>query len=335
MSEITTSNGGALALLNDERVRETVLSNLPDWVDRRLFVTAALDVFNDRKLQRYPASVKLRALATCASFGLYPGQQEHVYLVPRGQELTVQVGFRGYAFLARQQDGVSDVTVHLVHTGDVFEVESTGPDAWRVAKHDRDPLVQRYFRFKKGIKLSDTGLRGAYIIKHLDDGSLDTWFIPGQRLLDNLSCAQTDAIAKKWPERFYRKTAMRAAWADEFFVGSTHGINDAGARLRRHDIQEECVSKPPVKAVTTRDAVMTAVQDPDDAFQIAYIEGSRDVANDVGCAVEEVDKAVCKWMGCEDPTTLGGDDRAKVINAFFMHISGTEPFPHLDVSTDG
>ena len=80
---------------------------------------------------------------------------------------------------------------------------------------------------------------------------------------------------------------------------------------------------------------MTAVQDPDDAFQIAYIEGSRDVANDVGCAVEEVDKAVCKWMGCEDPTTLGGDDRAKVINAFFMHISGTEPFPHLDVSTDG
>lgn len=336
---MASNDGGALALLNDPRVQSSIIERLPHWVDQGVFMTAALDVFNDPKLRSVPNGSKLRALATCASLGLYPGPQSHVYIVPRGGEITVQVGYKGFAYIARQQTGVSDVTVHLVHETDDIELRQVGPEAWIVESHERDPFTQREWKYNRGIGLDGTGLRGAYVVKHLDDGTTKTHFVPGGRIIQNMRCAQTDSIAKKWPERFFRKTAIRAAWADEFFFGGADELNAAGAAARLHDMESE--GSDPMRAdvveVEVKSAsasvmgsllgVDEAVADPD--WQQTYLDISNRLAEKEKIHVERVDEAVCAWLGCDDPHTLTGEQQGEVMAAAVQHMSGVEPFPHL------
>lgn len=331
---MTQQNTRAMTLINHPQVQRTIFEQLPQWVDPGIFTTAVTNVFLDSTIARFSDGAKMAAIAKCASLGLYPGPQDHVYLVPRKGELTVQVGYKGYAYLARQAPGVADVTVHLVHADDDIELAQDGPDRWKVVKHTRDPFHFRDWSYAKGMPLEKTGLRGAYVRKVMADGTAQTHFITGGRILKNLSCAQTDSIARKWPDRFFRKTAIRAAWADGFFHGGSDAIEHAGAVLRQHDMEAEGSDPDSVVDVTAKTETRSAsaiveaqLAAPVDPFVEAFHENAAQIADAEGCPVEKVTKAVTDWQKCERIEDIAESAQVEVMAAMTAHLLKTEPLP--------
>ena len=234
--------------LHSEAIASTIIAGLPEHMDPDQFRRVCVAAFADPAFSGVPDREKLKAVLKCAEVGLYPGAQGHIAFVPRGKALHAEVMFRGYVYLAEQLPHIAKVTPHLVHTSDPFAVRQIGPDAWEVIEHGRannDPLAAREWRYKKGIKLADTGLRGGYVrIEHVD-GSTAYHIIPGARILANMAASRTDSISSRWPERFFRKTVIRAAWQDGVFSTSDERIAARAVKLREFDLEPEPVTRAP------------------------------------------------------------------------------------------
>lgn len=66
----------------------------------------------------------LGAVIQASQLGLEPGGAlGQCYLIPYGQEVNFQVGYRGMLSLAMRSEAVSHVSARAVHEGDVFEWE--------------------------------------------------------------------------------------------------------------------------------------------------------------------------------------------------------------------
>lgn len=238
--------------LHSDAIASTIIAGLPSWLDPDQFRRVCVSAFADDALAGVSPREQLRAVLKCAELGILPGASGHIAFIPRGQKLHAEVMFRGYIYLAEQLPHVRKVSAHVVHESDVFEAEEVGPDKWDVRRHGRadgDPFAVREFNYRKGIALAKTGLRGVYVkIEHVD-GSISYHVIPGDRVLHNMAASKTDSVSSKYPERFFRKTAIRAAWADGVFTGSNDEIVARGMALRQFDIELDVrPSRPAVAA---------------------------------------------------------------------------------------
>lgn len=70
-----------------------------------------------------PSSVAL-AMLQCADLDMAPGAHGHVYLVPYGNNLQAQVGYKGLIELARRSGQVRKFAAGVVYEGDEFEYEN-------------------------------------------------------------------------------------------------------------------------------------------------------------------------------------------------------------------
>ena len=241
--EIAKSGGSdrlGLALAS-VKMREMVLGGLASWVDEKAFTSACLEAFGKPEFAKFDTAAKVRAVMRFAVLGLYPGPQDHAYVIPRGRNLDVMPGFRGFVYLARQLPGVQDITAHLVHTTDEFQVKPVGPDEYRVITHEYDPLPPaggRWFRHPSEVKgeLEKTGLRGAYVKLTMKDGAVRFHFVPLDTLMQNMNCAQTQRVYQQWFAQMMLKTAVRDAHARGFLHGSDEVERRMSLAAREDDL---------------------------------------------------------------------------------------------------
>ena len=221
--------GTALA---SPKMRDMVLGGLASWVDERQFTSACLEAFGTPDYAKFDTAAKVRAVMRFAVLGLYPGPQNHAYVIPRGRSLDVMPGFRGFVYLARQLPGVQDITAHLVHSTDEFKVQTIGPDEYQVITHEYDPLPPsggRMFRHPSEVKgdIQKTGLRGAYVKLTMKGGAVRFHFITLDSLMRNMDCAQTQRVYQQWFAQMMLKTAIRDAHSRGFL----HGSDEVEAKL--------------------------------------------------------------------------------------------------------
>lgn len=93
-------------------------SSIPAQQFVRILVT---EVRRNPKLAKCKPDSLLGAAMLCAQHGLSPGPLGHVFLVPRGSEVTFQLGYKGMIELATRS-GIA-IEGHTVREGDEFEVE--------------------------------------------------------------------------------------------------------------------------------------------------------------------------------------------------------------------
>jgi recombination protein RecT len=92
----------------------------PTMTDK-LVQAAKLALFENPSLARCEPSTVLRALVEAGRLGLVPDALGHCYLVPRGKRASLDIGYRGYIWLAHQSD-IWPIEAGVVRDGDEFEV---------------------------------------------------------------------------------------------------------------------------------------------------------------------------------------------------------------------
>lgn len=105
-----------------------------------------------------PSSIGM-CLTTCSEIGLEPGDiRGHVYLIPRGNECTLLVGYKGYAELARRSGDIVAIDACVVYDGELFSVS-----------RGLHPNIEHVVGL--GVDRSDEKLIAAYAIAVLKSGA--------------------------------------------------------------------------------------------------------------------------------------------------------------------
>ena len=87
----------------------------------KLVQAAKLALYENPRLAQCEPSTILRALVEAGRLGLVPNSMGHCYLVPRGKRASLEIGFRGYIWLAHQSN-IWPIEAGCVREDDRFEV---------------------------------------------------------------------------------------------------------------------------------------------------------------------------------------------------------------------
>lgn len=177
--------------------------------DRLIRVFLGLAARNPELLRCTRASI-LNAMSLCNQTGLEPGGVlGHAWLIPRKNkhnanklEINFQMGYKGYAELARRSGQVARVNASAVYQWeldrDLFHVSIEPPDIrhdWVPDPDENDPNT----------------IVGAYAVAVLTDGSrFQVWLSRADIEKRRAVGASTGGIWKKWPAEMCRKTALMA-----------------------------------------------------------------------------------------------------------------------------
>jgi recombination protein RecT len=103
-------------------------------VERVIGIAAHLVSSNEALKKCSPASV-IGAIIQCAMTGMNPSPQYgEVYFVPYGQQLQMQMGYRGWAKLAHKSGIIQSISAFAVYEGDQFSYQlGLNPDIQHTA----------------------------------------------------------------------------------------------------------------------------------------------------------------------------------------------------------
>lgn len=141
-----------------KRSGDALKQALPTHVNRERFARVALTALRgNRDLQACDPLSFMACLLQSAQLGLEPNTPlQHAFLIPRGGQCTLQIGYQGMLDLARRSGMVRSITAHVVYAADHF-LYTLGDDE----KIEHVPAMS-----------GDPGeVRYAYAIATLDDGS--------------------------------------------------------------------------------------------------------------------------------------------------------------------
>lgn len=113
----------------EQQVREaikrrlpTIKALLPDVLDERKLAALVLtEVYKTPKLAACSEETLIGCVLRAAALGLQFGQDlGQAYLIPRGRDCTLQLGYRGVIALAQRSGAIKSLTTRSVYTGDTF-----------------------------------------------------------------------------------------------------------------------------------------------------------------------------------------------------------------------
>lgn len=206
----SVTKAGKIESMLRQRI-EMVAEILPQHItpERMLRVMFFAMTKNPRIGDCTPASI-MESMVTCSEYGLEPGPQGHVYLIPRmisfkdagGQwrkelRCTVQVGWRGLAELAWRSGALqAPPQAHPIHERDEWSYElGLAPNlTHRPALENRGKVV------------------AAYAVAWLKGADRPVWRILGRHDLDRRAAVgdSNSKARKDWGPEMDAKTAMRA-----------------------------------------------------------------------------------------------------------------------------
>ena len=169
------------------------------------FATRVALISRDNKALANAISVNpdsfLTALLASASLDLMPNTPEQLaYIIPYGNSVQFQVGYKGLLRLARRSGEVLSISAELVFEGDDFNVQFGSE---RTIKHTPDFDVDRTDYSK---------VTHAYGVAKLKNG--ETQFVVMtkkelNKIQATVKSSSTDSPWKQWPERQAIKTVLK------------------------------------------------------------------------------------------------------------------------------
>lgn len=192
---------------------EMVASVLPQHITpERMLRVMFFSLMKTPKLQDCTPASLMEAMVTCSEYGLEPGPQGHVYLIPRNcsvkdpstssgwrKELRciVQVGWRGLAELAWRSGALqAPPQAHTIHEN----------DTWSYELGLEPKLLHKPALSNRGAVIA------AYAVAHLKGADRPVWRILGREDLDRRAAVgdQDSDARKAWGPEMDAKTALRA-----------------------------------------------------------------------------------------------------------------------------
>lgn len=216
---------------------------------QRLTRVALTLIRTNRALAGCNAPSLLGALMTSAQLGLEPGPMGHVYLVPRGQECTFQLGYKGMIELARR--GGVNVKARTVYAGDKFKIIYGMPD-----RVEHEPCTTDEERGK---------VVGYYMVAVWDGGEFALFHTPGDVERIRLRSDSGKQGRGPWAtdyDAMARKTVVRAAFNSgqvPMTVDLARAIN-ADETVRTKLDEDALDEEPPADTWTTPSTDMPAVE---------------------------------------------------------------------------
>lgn len=187
-------------------IRQRLLAALNESMNADFFFAQIEISFQDPEVQKCTPRSQFEALHRCAAMGLLPSLDQ-VALIPRWNkdakvnELDVMPEWRGYKAIMERHPLVLTVDVQLIHVNDTYSFEDG------ILKHSFDPFAaDRVIRSEKDIK-------GGYMTITWRDGRPPKYhFCTLDYIQKCRSCAEFDAIWKKWYEQQARKTIFNSGY---------------------------------------------------------------------------------------------------------------------------
>lgn len=178
------------------RQRDEIMRAMPKSLDPDRFARMVLTEVkgNPGLLKCEPVSL-LAATMKAASLGLEPGPLEHVYLVPRGNKVTLSIWYKGIIALARRSGQIASLYAEVVYDGDEFD--------YQLGLH-------RDIKHKRGTQRGE--VKYAYAVAQYKDGGFD-FVVLDELDIDARRRASSTPNAGPWKDNFEamaRKSAVRA-----------------------------------------------------------------------------------------------------------------------------
>lgn len=206
MSNNTLASKDAATTLRDLLAAQTksIQSLLPEHLTHeRLFRIAVNCVAKTPTLQRCTPTSLLQCVLVAAELGLEPGGAlGYLYLVPRGNQATPIIGFRGLIELARRSGQIASIRAVVVNEKDTFKVTEG---------------VSQSIVHERYVGNDDPGeVTFAYAIATLKDGSIQTE-VMSRRQIEKVRASSASGNSGPWKEHFEemtKKTVFRrlAKW---------------------------------------------------------------------------------------------------------------------------
>lgn len=216
---------GALALNPQQRVlrtrellekaKEQIVKALPahlksaDPAGER-FRRIILSLVNGPRMDRIPPEQFVIGAIRAAEIGLeVDAFYGHLYLIPYGEKLQPQIGYKGIIELAWRSGQVKDVCAEVVWKEDKFTYKRTAREL--VLEHEPNFTVEHDWAKEEPL--------AAYAIARLKDGGEAVVVLPGHEVRRRRDRSQAVQAAKKYkkqtpwdtdPEAMWKKTGVRA-----------------------------------------------------------------------------------------------------------------------------
>jgi recombination protein RecT len=201
---------GLRGVLESSEMMRRMKAAAPDAVDPRRLVAVALTTATKtpKLLECSPASM-MRSLLHCAELGLEPGGAlGHVYLIPYQGEVTVQLGYKGLAELARRSGNIARINAGVVYVDELYGIDGRPPTF--DAAHEPPTL---FHGLAFGVDRSPANLRLAYcVVETLDGGRYQVVCTSEDIDKAKASAHSPDRPRSPWmthPEAMWRKTAIK------------------------------------------------------------------------------------------------------------------------------
>ncbi len=109
---------------------EDLLTNIvpSEMCARRLIRLFYVELSKNSLLNKCSVESVCGAIMSCAQYGLEPGIAGMVYLIPRGDKMTVMLGYRGMIEMAYRTGMISTIKAFTVYENDEFSIELGNKD---------------------------------------------------------------------------------------------------------------------------------------------------------------------------------------------------------------
>ena len=191
----------AIATIRSElEKRKTQLAELlpRHMTPERLLIVALNCISKVPDLQKCTASSLLNSVRVAAELGLEPGGAlGGLYLVPFGDTCTPIIGYKGLIELMRRSGELEQIEAHVVHEGDVFEIE-----------YGLTPKLKHVPKLEEGGRPTL-----AYVIARLKDGGLHVEMMT-VAAIEKIKARSRAAKSGPWVtdyEEMMKKTVVRRA----------------------------------------------------------------------------------------------------------------------------
>lgn len=196
------SKGELTTWLSTDTVRQRVGSALGGWMDPDDFLAQIMISFQDPDVKSCRVDSLFAAAHTCASLGLLPSLGQ-VALIPRKGVCTVMPQWQGYQAIMLRNPEVQDVTAHLVHVNDEYDLNVGGKFTHNFDAFDESRTFEDW-----------KDLKGGYLKIQYTDGRPDKYhFVHKSHFLKAQNCAQTTKIWGAWFHQMLLKTVYRDGYA--------------------------------------------------------------------------------------------------------------------------
>ena len=170
----------------------------------RLARVALIEFARTPKLADCSAQSFAAAIMQCAMLGLEPGgKMGYVHLIPRGGHVTVQIGYKGWAELARRSGKVAGLNAGVFYHDDIER------GLFRASNEPAEIVHQ----WAHDVKKTDDELAGAWAVAKMRDGSQIQVILTRSDIQKRMSKAMSGGKSGPWRDDFAamaRKSAIKA-----------------------------------------------------------------------------------------------------------------------------